>query len=132
MKKRPPTVVHEADCPVEGWEDGSRGSVVWRTLFSGDRTPTDRLTIGIAEIAPGAEAALSLHHHAPPEAYYVLSGEGVVMLDGEAHAVRPGSAVFIPGGTLHGARAEGDQPLRLLYVFAADSFDEIEYHFAES
>ena len=43
--------------------------------------------------------------------------------------VAAGDAVFIPGNVEHMSVNTGDEPLRLLYFFAADSFDEIVYKF---
>jgi oxalate decarboxylase/phosphoglucose isomerase-like protein (cupin superfamily) len=37
--------------------------------------------------------------------------------------------VFIPGDTEHMAVNTGNEPLRLLYFFAADSFRDIVYRF---
>ena len=31
----------------------------------------------------------------------------------------------------HAAWCEGDEPLRILYTFAADSFDQVIYEFAD-
>lgn len=127
-------VVNEDDCAIERPRDPRRLSVQWRTLVSGDRTPTDSLTVGVAELSPGSSADLRvhLHRHAQPEVYYVLSGQGVVTISGTAHPVRRGSAVFIPGQAEHCAQNTGTEPLRLLYVFAADSFEQIRYEFSGS
>ena len=122
-------VVHVGDLPLEGWNDAIRGKVVWRTLFSGDRTPTSQLTLGVTELGPGQPSPFLPHRHAQAEAYYVLSGEGVVHLDGALHPLRAGSSVFIPGDVWHGARNTGSEVLRLLYVFAADSFSDVHYIF---
>jgi mannose-6-phosphate isomerase-like protein (cupin superfamily) len=124
-------VVHEAACPHEGWDDALRGKVVWRTLLSGDRTPTSQLTLGVTEVGPGQPSPFHPHRHAQSEIYYVLSGEGIVNIAGEEHALRAGTSVFIPGGEWHGARNTGREPLRLLYVFAADSFGDVKYEFRE-
>lgn len=121
-------VVHESACHVEGWDDAVRGKVTWRTLLSGDRTPTSQMTLGVTEVG-WQPSPLQLHRHAATEIYYVLSGEGIVSLDGVEHALRAGLSVFIPGNVLHGARNTGDETLRLLYVFAADSFSDVEYEF---
>ena len=43
-------------------------------------------------------------HKVATELYYVLEGEGAVVLDGQEHAVRKGSLVHIPPGVVHGAR----------------------------
>jgi mannose-6-phosphate isomerase-like protein (cupin superfamily) len=124
-------VVCEHDCPVEGWSDPIGGSVTWRTLLSGDRTPTSHMTVGVAEIAPGAPELVYPHRHQPPEVYYILAGEGVVTVEGTDHPVRAGSTVFIPGDTWHCARNTGTATLRLLYVFAVDSLADVAYVFAD-
>jgi quercetin dioxygenase-like cupin family protein len=124
-----PFVTHENQCPVEGWDDPKRGVVSWRTLLSGDRTPTQALTMGVAEVGELDAADLKLHRHAQPEAYYVLSGRGVLRIDGLDYPLSPGSAAFIPGDALHAARGVGAEPLRILYVFSADAFDEVRYEF---
>ncbi|MDZ7639476.1 MAG: cupin domain-containing protein [Bryobacterales bacterium] len=51
-------------------------------------------------------------HKVATELYYVLDGEGSVMLDGVEHPVRKGSMVHIPPGVVHGARGE----MRVLVV----------------
>ena len=52
MANSNPVVLQEADCE-EGWDDEQHGRVQWRTLFSAERTPTEALTAGVAEIGPG-------------------------------------------------------------------------------
>jgi quercetin dioxygenase-like cupin family protein len=123
-----PLVIDLHDRPRDGWDDPLRGKVGWRTLFSGDIAPTDSLTAGVAELAPGGW--LGLHRHRPAEIYFVLEGNGMLTLEGREHTVGPGAAVFIPADAEHGIRNAGDEPLRLLYAFAVDSFAEVEYRFS--
>jgi len=122
-------VVHEEECEVEGADEGPFGSLRWRTLVSGDRTPSDSLTVGVAELEPGESEQFTPHRHAQAEVYYILSGAGTVTISGAEHAVRPGSTVFIAGGAEHGARNTGSGLLRLLYVFPSDAFSDIKYEF---
>ena len=124
-------IIHEEECELEGSTDLSPGSVRWRTLISADRTPTDSLTVGVAELEPGETRAFRPHKHAQPEVYYILSGTGIVTIAGADHPIRPGSTVFIPGAAEHGARNTGAELLRLFYVFPSNSFAEIEYEFPE-
>lgn len=124
-----PVVIDEARVPVEGWAGAGRAPVTWRTLISGERTPTEGLTLGVADVPFAPDAPFTLHRHAQTEAYYVLSGDGVVSIDGVERALGPGVAVFIPGGALHGARALGPEPLKLLWVFAANAFEDVIYEF---
>lgn len=54
-----------------------------------------------------------LHYHKEStELYYVLEGEGSVMLDGAEHPVHKGSLIQIPPGVVHGARGR----MRVLVV----------------
>ena len=56
------------------------------------------------------------YHKRSTELYYVLEGDGVVLLDGEEHPVRKGSLVHIPAGVVHGARGR----MRVLVVGIPD------------
>ena len=126
------TVVREADRDWETWpepESLARSGTRWKTLLSADRTPTGGLTLGVAEIPPGA--GLPPHRHPPAEAYFVQSGEGYVEIEDRRTAVAPGAAVFIPPGARHGMVNTGDGPLRFLYVLAVDSLTEVDYRFEE-
>ncbi len=101
----------------------------WRLIFSGRRTPTEAMSMGLAEFPPGA--VLPLHHHAPAEIYHTLDGEGLVEVEGEPHRLRPGFSLFIPANARHRTTNTGPVPLRFLFVFPTDSFEEIAYHFHE-
>jgi mannose-6-phosphate isomerase-like protein (cupin superfamily) len=122
-----PVVVSVPVCTEN--EDVERfGQAQWCTLFSAERTPTEAFTAGIVEIVPDEQ--LKLHRHAPPELYYTLAGEGIVLIDGQEYVVRANIALFIPGNTWHSIRNTGQTLLRIFYVFPVDSFDEVEYIFA--
>ena len=126
MANSNPVVLQGAGCE-EGWDDEQHGRVQWRTLFSAERTPTEALTAGVAEIGPGDQ--LKVHRHSPPELYYLLAGEGVVTIEGVEYPVRTNAAVFIPGNAAHGLRNTGQTTLRFFYVLAVNSFSEVEYIF---
>lgn len=121
-----PVRVVLAECADEDWGDPARGSLRWRTLISGALTGTEGIVCGVAEIAPGEHFAL--HSHAEPELYFGLEGEGMVLIDGQPHTLAPGVALYIPGHAVHGV-PECHAPMRWLYVFARDSFDQIAYRF---
>ena len=113
----------------EVWDDPTKGSLSFRTLFSREASGTNTLTTGVADLGPGEW--LGRHRHDSTEVYYLIEGRGVVMLDGIEHPVSAGSSVFIPGGTEHGIRnVDAAAPLRFFYVFAVDSFEDVEYRFS--
>ena len=130
MKDVRPFLIEEEDCPLEGWDDPTRGTATWKTLISADRTPTDSLTVGTAEVPSDSGIPYRKHRHAHPEVYYILEGEGRVWIDGEEYAVKTGSTLFIPGSSEHAVCNPGKRPLKLLYVFPAGAFDEVEYEFS--
>ena len=119
-------VVHHRDVPEQAWE----GIVTWRTLISGCSGASESLTVGIAELPTGASIDGALHRHDQHEVYVITSGTGLVHLDGIAHPVAPGSAVFIPGGVRHCAENTGADPLTLVYVLAADAEPDVVYDFS--
>jgi mannose-6-phosphate isomerase-like protein (cupin superfamily) len=119
-------VLSAAAIEPERWSDPVRGDVGFRTIFGGATTETD-FTAGVGELEP--EGWLGHHRHEPAEIYFVLSGEGVLTIDGEDHPVSAGSAAHIPGNSEHALRNTGDGPLRVFYAFAVGSFDQIEYRF---
>ncbi|TKA27538.1 hypothetical protein B0A50_04368 [Salinomyces thailandicus] len=124
--------------PKEGYNDRDHGRVSWKTLFSSDRTPTSALTAGIATAPPRREGQptsfgghLALHRHAHAEIYFVIKGEGIVNVEMMEHRVQAGSVVFIPGNASHAVRNESlTEELVWHYCFAADSFKDIKYRFA--
>jgi quercetin dioxygenase-like cupin family protein len=126
------TLIDPEGLPWETREDpelAARIRTRWRLIFSGRHTPTGAMTLGLAEFPPGA--VLPLHHHAPAEVYHALEGEGLVEVEGEPHRLRPGLSLFIPANARHRTTNTGEGPLRFLFVFPTDSFEEVVYHFDE-
>jgi quercetin dioxygenase-like cupin family protein len=121
-----PARVDANTLPDERWDDQARGTIRYRTLFSAPGTDTDEIVCGVAMMAAGE--TFLLHSHPQAEVYFGLEGTGEVMIDGVAHLLAPGVALYIPGGAVHGVpRAEA--PLKWFYTFAADSFADIRYSF---
>ena len=88
------------------------------------------LSAGIAELAPGDQ--LDLHHHQPAEMYFVLEGRGCCTVADEDHELNPGTAPFIPSNAPHVTRNTGSLPLRVLFVFPTNSFEDVDYVFHDS
>lgn len=63
----------------------------------------------------------ALHYHKiATELYYVLEGEGTILLDEESHPLKPGSIVHIPPGVVHAARGR----FKALIIGIPDISDE--------
>ncbi|MCP4351444.1 MAG: cupin domain-containing protein [Desulfobacterales bacterium] len=120
----------EEDQEWETWEDENLKNlspVIWKTLISKDKTCSYGIVAGVFEVAPGK--ALLRHYHAEEEAYYILTGKGVLEIDDETYTVTSGTAFFIPGNAKHSLSNTGKCKLKVLYMFPADSFGEIDYSF---
>ncbi|MGH1452614.1 MAG: cupin domain-containing protein [Paracoccaceae bacterium] len=123
--------VDTATLPQEGGsgsEFGANfGSVMWRTLVCADRTPSSDMVMGLAEFDAGG--TLLPHRHLPAEVYYGVEGSGTVTIDGIAHKIAPGIAVFVPSNAEHGTVA-GPEGLKFVYVFPNARFAEVDYRFS--
>jgi quercetin dioxygenase-like cupin family protein len=126
MKPREPLAVHEEECKFESSNHKVTGPVRWMTLLSGDRTPTSEIVLGVAEIEPGESGEFRLHSHDHAEAYYLLFGYGVVTISNNDYSARPGTTIFFPRGVEHRTINTGLKSWRFLYVFPADSFEQID------
>jgi len=106
-------VRHETECPSE------RSTCGWRhRLISREDT-----TVAAWPHAVDIDGAKEHYHKVATELYYVLEGEGVVLLDGVEHPVRAGSLVHIAPSVLHGAKGR----MRVLVVGIPDIADEDLY-----
>ncbi len=75
---------------------------------------TSRLNVTHVRIHPG-ETVPRHTHLDEDQVYYVATGTGFVILDGERTDVTAGSSVLIPMGTAHEITNTGTEPLN--YVF---------------
>lgn len=82
------------------------------TLFE-----SERVLVGLNCFRPGQSHAL--HAHASMDKlYHVVQGTGVLLLEGEEHALSPGLTAIAPAGVPHGIRNDGATDLVLLAVLA--------------
>jgi uncharacterized cupin superfamily protein len=111
--RRPATIVSLADVPAEDFTGGGDVVAVRRDL--GDVLGSARIGVGHLTVEPGALSSPPHCHAAEEEIFFVLDGEGTLLLGDEEHAVRAGSVVARPPGTgvPHAFRA-GHEPLTLL------------------
>jgi mannose-6-phosphate isomerase-like protein (cupin superfamily) len=109
----PRTLVrHEGDSPPE------RSTCGWRDrLISREDLPVAPAAWAHAVDIDGAKPH---YHKRSTELYYVLEGEGTVLLNGDEYPVKKGSIVHIPPGVIHGARGR----MRVLVVGIPDIADD--------
>jgi len=109
-------VRHEGEVPRE------RSTCGWRDrLISREDTGVSAWAHAV-DIDGGKEH----YHKIATELYYVLEGEGHILLNGEAYPIRRGSLVHIPPGVVHGARGK----MRVLVIGIPD-IDDRDLFFPE-
>jgi quercetin dioxygenase-like cupin family protein len=73
-------------------------------------------SIGVAVIQPGAPA--EWHSHVENEIGYVLEGEALLEIDGEAtRTIRADDSFAIPAGKVHRAAPSGTGPLKVVVTY---------------
>ncbi len=86
-----------------------------RELLHPDKQPgAFRYSLAHASLPEGA--ASRAHRLSVSEVYYILEGEGVLHIDGEARVVRPGQAACIPPGAVQHIENSGKGTLKFLCI----------------
>ncbi len=99
-----------------------QGHRVGNVEFLARTADTPRFTFGIIEIQPGRELEAHVHDD-EDDAFYILDGELVFLLeDGDVRASQ-GTFVLVPPGVSHTFRNPLDGPTRVLNIHAPAGFD---------
>ena len=95
---------------------GIKRQVLQRTAEAGGEREVLLMRV---EIAPGVAAGR--HSHPGVETGYVLEGEAVMEVDGEApRRLGPGDTYLVPAGRIHDARAVGARPVTVIATFVVE------------
>ena len=92
-----------------GPHDGG-GETIAYSFFA--KAPGLKLVFRKRAFKPGA--AIGYHLQKEDEIYYVLSGRGVMTIDGKSFDVGPGSAILTRPGSSHGLKQTGSEDLVIL------------------
>ena len=104
-------VEHDAD--VRATEPGPHeggGQTVGFSFFKS--APQLSLIFRKRALKPGS--AIGYHEQKEDEIYYVLSGRGVMTLNGKSFDVGPGTAILTRPGSSHGLKQAGNEDLVIL------------------
>jgi len=102
-----PTVIQPAR--YAQWRPDKMGKA---TLFE-----SSRLLIGLNAFEPGQTHELH-SHEGMDKLYYVLEGDGLLLLEGRQLTLRAGELAVAPEGVPHGIRNTGSDRLLVLAVLA--------------
>jgi uncharacterized cupin superfamily protein len=108
-------VVNETDLD---WTDTDEGDARFRRKQLGAPAGSDDLGCSLYELPPGGKSWPYHYHTGNEEAIYVLAGEGLLVLDGDDHAIEAGDYAAFPADESGGHRVVNDaeEPLRYLAI----------------
>ena len=95
---------------------GGKGSIFRRTLLYDVPSSVFKY---VRDIVVPTGAIIAEHTHiGDEEIYFVISGSGIMVIDGEECVLGPGSAALTMSGSTHGIRNEAPVDLRILVACA--------------
>jgi mannose-6-phosphate isomerase-like protein (cupin superfamily) len=103
----------ERDTEVAKAEPGTHkggGETIGYSFFA--KAPGLKMVFRKRAFKPGS--AIGYHEQKEDEIYYVLSGRGMMTVDGKSFEVTPGTAVLTRPGSSHGLKQTGDEDLVIL------------------
>jgi mannose-6-phosphate isomerase-like protein (cupin superfamily) len=115
-KPAPGGYVLERDADVATTEPGTHnggGETIGYSFFK--KTPRLGLVFRKRALKPGS--GIGYHEQKEDEIYYVLSGRGLMTIDGKTFEVGPGTAVLTRPGSSHGLKQAGDENLVILISY---------------
>ena len=86
------------------------------SLMVGEETGATQISSGVVSYGPGT--SIATHHHNAEETMIVIEGEGLLVLQGEEHHLKPYDAVFITPGANHRLVNDGDRPFKIVWTYA--------------
>jgi mannose-6-phosphate isomerase-like protein (cupin superfamily) len=119
QKAEPGGYIVEHDEQVAKSEPGTHnggGQTVGYSFFS--KVPNLKLVFRKRALKPGS--GIGLHEQKEDEIYYVLSGRGVMTLDGNTVDVTPGTAVLTRTGSSHSLKQVGGEDLVILINYEVE------------
>jgi len=84
-------------------------------LIDAKNSPSRRLTIGHTTVYPTGSTTGHSHDNME-EVYYVVSGEGTMVVGDDEYPIVQGDALYVPPGEFHTTIQKGNLPLVLVWV----------------
>lgn len=110
--------LNEKTMPAEPLKKDDRPWGCYEVLLDDDRCKVKRITV-----LPGKRLSYQRHERRA-EHWFMVTGQGVVTLDGREVVVPSGSAIDIPKNAAHRIENRGNAPLVFIEVQTGDYFGE--------
>lgn len=93
-------------------------------LLVGPGDGATRLEVHLNQLVPGGERGPYHLHERTENAYWILAGDGLLVVEGVEHRLQRDDVVFIPPGVKHSLSNVGDSVLSLLEVYGPPKGDD--------
>jgi mannose-6-phosphate isomerase-like protein (cupin superfamily) len=108
-------IFNEAEVP---WGPGIVEGQSFKRIAGGEKTPTERIMVGLASFKAGTLE--HLHWHLIEVFYFVMSGRAVMTdIEGKTYDIGPGSVVYAPPGIAGSHEWDIKEPLQLISIRAS-------------
>jgi quercetin dioxygenase-like cupin family protein len=89
-----------------------------RWLINAELLNSQHMSVCMIRVAPGERVRPAHSHPNGEEAIHIISGSGRVLVEGEISAVRAGSTVLFPQGSVHMLHNTGPKEMKVICFFA--------------
>jgi len=105
-----------------------------RWLVNRDLLNAQHLSVCMVRIAPGQTVKPAHSHPNGEEVVYIIRGCGRVMVDGVVDAIKEGTTILFPQGSVHMLQNNGSEELKAICFYAPPSdlstykfFEDVEF-----
>jgi quercetin dioxygenase-like cupin family protein len=95
------------------------GEIDWIGVLDGESPGGDRLRFVHDDILPPGTSIGNHRHTSDQEYYYIVSGRGVMTLDGREYEVAAGDVTAVLPGGSHGLENRSDGDIRVIVISVA-------------
>ena len=105
-----------------------------RWLVNAERLNGRHLSACVIRVPPGEKVRPAHSHPNGEELIYIIHGSGRVLVDGAVEAVKEGTTVLFPQGSVHMLQNTGGEEMKVICFFAPPSnlstykfFDDVDF-----
>lgn len=97
------------------------------TYFRSVVANSNHTQVVIMSVNPGEDIGLEVHPK-EDQVLYLVSGQGKVLLNGQASDFKAGDCVLVPAGVEHNFTTVGDEPMKIITTYSPPHHPEGTVH----
>ena len=97
------------------------------TTFRTVLATSEHTQVVVMNVNPGEDIGKEIHTK-EDQVLYLLSGRGVVYLNGQESEFKPGDCVLVPAGTEHNFTTTGEEPMKIITTYSPPHHPDGTFH----